>query len=340
MLSKILIVSIAVLIAIIIALFFITCAKPIPVASERYVNKAPVEEFEVPTEKLTLPVDSRQEVKEFVRKENILPFTFFDQHHFFFLAKDEENVYVTLDAQEDLEQSHPEEAKIRKPYRGISAFDIKTKKLKWNIPFDDPNTCTFKADPKLTRISEPFLLGNKLIVFKRNYTTDLANCYNIIDKETGKVLHWDGMQGGRYKVEYLKYLVKYEYKKSISLLNPDKGEKLWTYTLGQDFLGDGTARIQLLNDGVCYYFYQKAAQFGFDFIEIASGKIIKHLEFEKKDFNQTSLKPLSLQGDIVFFEVNYCATTGFEVRPANCEYCYIMFDTRNGQILKRTNYKK
>ena len=340
MLLKISLVGLGLILLVLITFFMLSCGKPIPSKSQRFAHTAPVEEFEVPKGSLTLSADKRNEIKDSIQKANILPFTFFDQHHFFYLTKDQENVYVTMDYQADLEQSDFAEAQKRKPYRGISAFDLKTKQLKWNIPYLDPKACTFLIDTNTMRIGEPVLLGNSLIVFKRTYTNNLDNCYNIIEKNTGKILHMEGMQGGRFDIEYFKYFVRYEYKKSVSLLNPQNGEVLWTYSLERDFQGDGTNRIKLLSDQVFYYDYQKENRFGFDFIEIATGKILKHLEFEKKNFKRTTLKPLALWGDIVFFAVYYCSTTGFEVRPGECEYCFIMFDTQTNRVLKRTNYRK
>lgn len=340
MLLKISLICLGLILLTLIIFFFPSCGQPIPSKSHRFANSAPIEEFEVPTETLTLPADNRKEIKESIRKAAILPFTFFDQHHFFYVTKDQENVYVTMDYQADLEQSDSAEAQKRKPYRGISAFDLKTKQLKWHIPYLDPKACTFSIDTNTMRLSEPALLDNSLIIFKRTYTNKLDNCYNIIDKKTGKILYMEGMQGGIFDIEYFKYFVRYEYKKNISLLNPHNGKVVWTYLLGKDFQGDGTNRIKLLSDRICYYDYQKKDHFGFDFIEISTGKIVKHLEFEKKSFKQTFLKPLALQGNILFFAVYYCSNTGFEVRPGECEYCFIMFDTQTNQVLKRTEYKK
>ncbi|MBL7787540.1 MAG: hypothetical protein JNM36_16665 [Chitinophagales bacterium] len=338
---KLLFIGLSALLLLSIVFLLFSCGKSIPSESKRFANDAPIEEFDIPKETLTLPNDTREETKDAIRKTDILPFSFFDQHHFFYTAQDEQYIYVTMDYQADLEKSDPAEAQKRKPYRGVSAFDIKTKQLKWNIPFTDAASCTFPIDTNTMRISEPMLLNDHLIVFKKTYNTNLDNCYNIIDKNTGKVLYMEGMEGGRFEIEYLKYLVRYDYKKSISLLNPENGKVLWTYSLQKDFQGDGTNRIKLLNNQICYYDYQKPNHLGFDFIDISTGKVLKHLEFERANFNQTNLKPLAVQGDIVFFEVEYCSTMGFDIHHKDeCEHCFVMFDTQTNRILKRTNYKK
>lgn len=320
------------------------CATPPPPPEKRFADEVPVGKFDIPKHTLTLPPYTKPEVlKSFAKSENIFPFTIYDHKAIFFLAKDEENLYVCMDENEALKKDEPEEAEKRKPYLGISAIDLKTKSIKWRIPHDDKET-NANGEGGILSAGSPRIFGNNIIVFKSNYGAKpygLVRNVCIIDKKTGKVIKTEnGKEDKGFTDIENKYLVRQVSKKGIDLLNPKDGSTIFSYTMPEFAIKDGTEVFSLLSDELLYYYGSDTNKFRYDIMQETDGKIIETVEFDRKETGKIYMALKAIDENYLYFQASYCGTSGFDVRPADCESADLKFDRKSRKVVMRSEYYK
>jgi hypothetical protein len=326
------------ILALLSQLIFSCNPKPIE-ENERFAHDAPVENFDSPIFKESWILYT--ELDSFLAANPVLPFSQKAEERILF-SKDDSKIFVCVSFNQILLNKDADEARKREKFYGLSAFDLNTKTLLWNLKANDKTALPFQiSDSTLIIMDYPYLIDDFIVVKKSEAQfKDKKVAVNILDKNSGKLLHQFGGLGHDFQVLNLQYLLHYIDRKNVAMIDIKTGKEKWKYALNSD-APKNSQLLRMLDTEHFFYEYEQNGQHCFDIIQIETGKIIKKIQLPEADLMKTSITFLAFDGKIAFFRLHVCGDLNIKnVRSRECEHYEILFDTESDKILKRTPYKK
>ncbi|HMY85032.1 MAG TPA: hypothetical protein PLC76_01555 [Saprospiraceae bacterium] len=311
---------------------FKACMSP-PTEEKRFANDAKIDTFEV-------PIYHEKEVdytyyKKYIDSTKILPFNYRDDA-VFFMTMDDENLYVSMKPSVGLLKSAPEEAELRKPYLGLTAFDIKTRKMKWHLHYDDPAFTPFKVNDATIQLKVPTLIDGKLIQLKSSFGDPQLGCYSIIEPKTGKIIKTEEITNGGYIIYDLKYLLQVNHTNKVSRLSTEDGSVLWTYNYPLPQPADPNG-LNLIGQKLFANRYLKDGLVNDDIIDAETGKVLYTTKIKETDLGKTKLNLVACTDDKAYFSA--VVHWGMDRKMASKQVRYnIEYDIANQKVLRRSEY--
>jgi hypothetical protein len=326
------------ILALLSQLIFSCNPKPIE-ENERFAHNAPIEDFDSPSFKENWILYT--ELDSFLAYNPVLPFSQKAEERILF-SKDDSKIFVCVSFNQILLNKEAEEARKRENFYGISAFDLNTKTQLWHNKANDKSALPFQiSDSTLIIMDYPYLIDDFIVVKKSEAQfKDKKIAVNILDKNSGKLLHQIGGLGHDFQVLNLQYLLHYIDRKNVAMIDITTGKEKWKYALNADATKNSQL-LRMLDAEHFFYEYDQKGQHCFDIIQIETGEIIKKIQLREQDLLKTSITLLAFDGKNAFFRMHVCGDLNLKnVRSRDCEHYEIIWDSQTEKVQKRTPYKK